>query len=124
MSYQDGMLVKGGTDFAPVLLHEHSHGHHQSATGVVEDVVSCLDHSDRHGGRCWKLSVSGRPGVMSMSVSPTFSASNTGEFGMSFCTKLLLVVLPEPWVPLIQMITGYDATGGSSGRHGHRGDVD
>jgi hypothetical protein len=54
--------------------------------------------------------VSGKPGVMSMSVSPTFSASNTRESGMSFCTKMLVVVLPEPWVPLIQMITETDAT--------------
>lgn len=50
----------------------------------------------------------GKLGVMSMGVSPTFFASNTRESGMGFCTKLLVVVLPEPWVPLIQMIT--DAT--------------
>ncbi|HEX7824050.1 MAG TPA: zinc-binding dehydrogenase [Mycobacterium sp.] len=38
MSYRDGMLVLGGTDLAPVLLDEHSHRHHQSATGVAEDL--------------------------------------------------------------------------------------
>ena len=42
---------------------------------------------------------------MSMRVSPTFSASKTREFGISSCTEGLVVVLPAPWVPLIQTIT-------------------
>jgi hypothetical protein len=41
----------------------------------------------RHGAQCWKLSVAGRPGVMSISVSPTFSASNTRESGIKGCSS-------------------------------------
>lgn len=39
-----------------------------------------------------------------MSASPIVSASNTRESGSNVCTKRLVVVFPEPWVPLIQMI--------------------
>ena len=52
----------------------------------------------------------GKPGVMSMSVSPTFSASNTRESGISCCTRALVVDLPAPWVPLSHTIMGSDAT--------------
>jgi len=45
-----------------------------------------------------------------MSVSPTFSASNTRESGISRCTSALVVVLPEPWMPLRHTIKGPDAT--------------
>ena len=41
---------------------------------------------------------------MSMSVSPTFSASNTRESGINCCTRALGVDLPAPWVPLSQTI--------------------
>jgi hypothetical protein len=47
---------------------------------------------------------------MSMSVSPTFSASKTRESGRRGCTSALVVVLPEPWVPLRHTITSPDAT--------------
>src|SRR3954453_16929130 len=43
---------------------------------------------------------------MSMRSSPTFSASNTREPGISGCTRAPVVVLPAPWVPLSQTITG------------------
>jgi hypothetical protein len=60
--------------------------------------------------RVFVTGASGRPGVMSMSVSPTFSASNTREAGISRCTSALVVVLPAPWVPLIHTIMALDAT--------------
>src|SRR5580698_11152607 len=47
---------------------------------------------------------------MSISVSPTFSASNTRESGISCCTSALVVVLPAPWVPLSHTITGPNAS--------------
>src|SRR5258707_822795 len=47
---------------------------------------------------------------MSISVTPTFSASNTRESGISCCTSALVVVLPAPWVPLIHTITGSDTS--------------
>jgi len=43
MPDEDGILSEAETNFAPVLLHEHSHGHHQSAAGVVEDASGGLD---------------------------------------------------------------------------------
>lgn len=42
--YRDVMLGEAPADLAPVLLHQHSHGHHQSAAGVVEYVAGGLDH--------------------------------------------------------------------------------
>ncbi len=103
--YRDGMLGEARADLAPVLLDQDGHGHHQSAAGVVEYAAGLVSTtSGRHGGQCWKLPVQGSPGVMSMSVSPTFSASNTRESGISCCTSALVVVLPAPWVPLSHTI--------------------
>ncbi|MER5466968.1 transposase [Streptomyces sp. NPDC002668] len=45
-----------------------------------------------------------------MSVSPTFSASNTRESWISCCTSALVVVLPAPWVPLSHTIMGPNAS--------------
>ena len=108
MPCRDGMACKASADLAPVLLDQDGHGHDQ-----VPPVYSSMRRADsttsgRHGGQCWKLSVSGSPGVMSMSIAPTFSASNTRESGISCCTSALVVVLPTPWAPLSQRIT--DAT--------------
>lgn len=113
---RNGVLGKARADLAPVLLDQDRHGHHQGAAGVVEDASGGLDHEGRHGGQCWKLSVAGSPGVMSMSVSPTFSASNTRESGISCCTSALVVVLPAPWVPLSHTIM--DLTLASCGPRG------
>jgi hypothetical protein len=37
------MLGEARADLAPVLLDQDSHGHHQSATGVVEDAAGGVD---------------------------------------------------------------------------------
>ncbi len=42
--YRDGMLGEARADLAPVLLHEHRHGYHQSAPDVGEYVSGGLDH--------------------------------------------------------------------------------
>ena len=105
------MLGEPVGDLAPVLLHQHCHRDHQRAAGVVEDVAGSFDYERSPWRPVLEVAHSGNPGVMSMSVSPTFSASNTRESGTSCCRRALVVVLPAPWVPLSQMITGSDATG-------------
>jgi len=40
---RDGMLGQASADLARVLLDQDSHGHHQSATGVVEYAPGGLD---------------------------------------------------------------------------------
>jgi hypothetical protein len=40
---RDGVVGQAGADFAPVLLDQDRHGHHQGAAGVVEYPAGGLD---------------------------------------------------------------------------------
>ena len=102
---RDGMVGEARADLAPVLLDQDRHGHHQSAAGVVEYAAGGLDDERPPRRPVLEVVRLGSPGVMSMSVSPTFSASNTRESGISCCRSALVVVLPAPWVPLSHTIT-------------------
>ena len=57
----NGMLSKAGGDLAPVLLDQDSHGHHQSAAGVVENTSGGLDDERPPWRPVLKVIRSGQP---------------------------------------------------------------
>ena len=44
MPYRDGVVGESGADLALILLDQDSHGHHQSAAGVIEYAASGLNN--------------------------------------------------------------------------------
>jgi hypothetical protein len=92
-------------DFSPVLLDEHCHGHDQGSSDVFEDAASGFYHEWAPG---WPVLEVVGFGQARRDVHEGFAdllRSNTREFGSNVWTSALVVVLPEPWVPLIQTIT-------------------